>query len=327
MRILVTGGAGYVGSHTVRYLNESGADVTVLDNFSTGHHWAVNGIKLIEADLLDASELESAFRVCNFDAVIHFAAKSIVSESELSPIEYFKNNVSGSINLCEAMLESDVKNIVFSSTAAVYGEPNQEFIAENHPLSPINIYGQTKLAIENMLQELYRSKGLRSVSLRYFNAAGAEPTGGIGEAHPCETHLIPNVINGILSGANDEISIFGNDYPTRDGTCIRDYVHVNDLASAHCLSLEHLLDSNICEQYNLGSGLGCSVLEIVKAIEDVSKLPIEFSFKDRRQGDPACLVADINKVKSDLNWEPIHSSINEIIADAYRWHQSRFVCR
>ena len=324
MNILVTGGAGYVGSHTVRLLSKSSHNVIVIDDLSTGHEWAISSeISLFKCNLTNLDKLNSIFELNDIDAVIHFAAKSIVSESRENPIQYFDNNIIGSINLFKTMIKHDVKSLVFSSTASVYGNPISDLISEDHPLEPISVYGLSKLMIEKILRELFITYNLKSVSLRYFNAAGADSDGTIGEQHPNETHLIPNAINSIISNKNhNSFKIFGNNYKTKDGTCIRDYVHVNDLATAHLKGLNYLLKNSVCEAINLGSGKGYSILEVIKEIESISQKKIDREFFPPREGDPPILTADIKKARIILNWEPQFSSLSRIIKDAYNWHKN-----
>lgn len=323
MHILVAGGAGYVGSHAVEALLELGAKPTIVDDFSTGHQWALQGANVIEVDITDLPALRKALSGLRPDGVMHFAAKSIVSESMIDPTKYFFNNVTGSINLIRWCLENAVPNFVFSSTAAVYGNPVSDVIDESHTLSPINPYGQSKFFVEQILNRVHSANGLSSISFRYFNAAGASKSSQIGEDHEPETHLIPNVLKSILkSDSNSKLKIYGNDYPTNDGTCVRDYVHVSDLAEAHVSALSFLTSNAGSFKINLGTGRGYSVMEILEACQKVTGKTISFEVADRREGDPAVLVASNQLAKDLLDWQP-KESILEIIRDAYRWHSLR----
>jgi len=319
-RILVTGGAGYIGSHAVLALIEQGFEPVILDNFSTGHRYATQGCEVIEADLRDVASLNSALILKQFDGVMHFAAKSIVSDSMRDPLDYFENNVTGSLNLIKAALNADIEHFVFSSTAAVYGEPQFTPITETHPTAPINPYGQSKRMIEIMLEEAFRAHDLRSLSFRYFNAAGAAPEAGIGENHEPETHLIPNVLRSCLQDSSgSRLKVFGNDYETRDGTCVRDYIHVRDLADAHVKGMNHLFHDPIADQINLGTEQGATVLEVIKACEQATGRPIEYDVEEKREGDPATLIADNGKARALLSWTP-KASLNDCVNDAWRWH-------
>lgn len=322
MHILVCGGAGYIGSHMSKLLATSGFDVTVLDNLSTGHLQAVKWGDFIEADVRDSDALDRAFTKKPVDAVMHFSAKSLVGESVTNPELYFDNNVVGSRQLLDAMRRHSVERFIFSSTAAVYGTPNTKVIAEDHPTRPINPYGKTKLTVENMLQQ-YAIFGIRSIALRYFNAAGADASGEIGEAHNPETHLIPNVLKSALSEGSNRLKIFGTDYPTPDGTCVRDYIHVSDLAQAHLLALQHLDLTEGFNVFNLGNGAGFSVQEVLASCEQVIGESIAHDIEGRRDGDPAVLVADSRKAKSTLNWQPQYPEINAIIESAWNWHKNQ----
>jgi UDP-glucose 4-epimerase len=319
MNVLVTGGAGYIGSHTCRELSARGHNVVILDNLLQGHRWAVLDRPLIEADLLDYDALLDALMSHEIEAVVHFAALSLVGVSATNPILYYRNNVVGSLNLLQAMVDCKVSKIVFSSTAATYGIPQTDLIAETHPQQPINVYGRTKLTVEKMLQDFHSAYGLRSVALRYFNAAGAALDGRIGEDHDPETHLIPNVLR-VALGQEKSLKIFGDDYPTPDGTCIRDYIHVCDLASAHCLALDWL-GENERECLNLGTGHGYSVDQIVETCRRISGHPIPVEIGARRTGDPPQLVADASRAGSLLGWKSAHSSLDEIVRTAWAWHQ------
>ena len=321
MNILVTGGAGYIGSHTVRQLVSRKHNVIVLDNLSKGHRAAVSGVKLVVGDTADRALLKNIFSQCKVDAVIHFAASSLVGESAKAPSPYYQNNVVGGLSLLDAMVEAGVKYLIFSSTAAVYGEPLEVPIPEDHPASPVNPYGATKLAVEGAMRWYAGAYGLRYVSLRYFNAAGADPAGDIGEDHSPETHLIPIVLKAAL-GVIPRLEVFGTDYATPDGTCIRDYVHVNDLADAHILALDSLFSGAAPAVYNLGNGSGYSVLEVIKAAEAVVGRPIPVQYSERRPGDPAVLVAGSGRIKARLGWRPRYTDIGDIIETAWNWHKN-----
>ena len=319
-RILVTGGAGYIGAHAVLALIDQGFEPVILDNFSTGHRYATQGCEVIEADLRDKAEIETALTSRRYDGVMHFAAKSIVGDSMRSPLDYFENNVTGSLNLINAALRGEVEHFVFSSTAAVYGEPESIPITEAHTLAPINPYGQSKRMIEVMLTEAFRANGLRSISFRYFNAAGAAPEAGIGENHEPETHLIPNVLRSSLSDSSgSRLKVFGNDYGTRDGTCVRDYIHVRDLADGHVKGMNHLFHNATADQINLGTEHGATVLEVIKACEEATERPIEYDVEEKREGDPAVLVADNGKARDLLSLTP-KASLFDCVSDAWQWY-------
>ena len=319
MKVLVTGGAGYIGSHMVQALAERGDDVTVLDDLSTGHADAVLGGQLVRGDIADVSATARALK--GVDAVIHFAACSLVAESVADPLKYYTRNVAGTAALLRAMREARVEKIVFSSTAAVYGDPVRTPIDEAHPTQPVNPYGATKLAVERMLSDCSAAYGLRSASLRYFNAAGADPRGRLGERHNPETHLIPLVLQA-ATGRRASISVYGNDYPTRDGTCVRDYVHVVDLCDAHLRALEWL-KSGKCDVFNLGNGDGATVLEVIEAARRVTGKDVKAIAAARRPGDPPSLVADATKARRVLGWEPRHKDIEGIVRDAWGWEQAQ----
>lgn len=319
MRILVCGGAGYIGSHMAKWLDAHDAHVVVLDNLSTGHREAVQFVQLIQADLLDPASLDSAFSLGSFDAVMHFCARSLVGESVLQPYDYYDNNVVGTLNLLRAMQRHGVGRIVFSSTAAVFGEPVSERIDETHPTAPINPYGASKLMVERMLADAATAYGLRSVCLRYFNAAGASADGDIGEAHTPETHLIPNVLLAAL-GDGDRLKVFGDDWHTPDGTCVRDYIHVDDLAQAHWQALAYMETHAGAHVFNLGNGQGFSVREVIAAAERVSGRQVPWDIAPRRAGDPAVLVASSELARRELGWTPRYTSLPEIIETAWRWH-------
>lgn len=326
MNILITGGAGYIGSHMVKYAQSLGHKITIIDNFSTGHHWSISDCEIIDVDILDSNNLKSSLANRSFDGVIHFAAKSLVGESINNPIKYYKNNIAGTLNIIDLMHSNNIKNLIFSSSAAIFGEPISDIIDENHPKKPINPYGISKLYVENILKEFSEYHDLNIICFRYFNAAGADSSAKIGEAHSPETHLIPNILIGLLNN-NSKINVNGNDYDTYDGTCIRDYVHVNDLASAHLIGLELCFNStkkNMFSEYNLGSGRGFSILEIIEACKKITNKKIKYEFSDRRLGDPAILVANNNKAIKHLDWKPRHSSVEEIISTAWEWHKNYF---
>lgn len=319
MNILVCGGAGYIGSHMAKWLAVRGFSVTVLDNLATGHRSAARWGDFIQADILDVVALENVFASRSFDAVMHFCAKSLVGESMEMPYDYYVNNVVGTLSLLQVMRKFGVNKLVFSSTAAVYGQPKQDLIDEDHPTFPINPYGQSKLMVERILLDAARAYGLRSVCLRYFNAAGASADGDIGEAHEPETHLIPNVLRSVLYG-NSALKIFGDDYPTADGTCIRDYVHVEDLAQAHQLALQYMAGRSGAHVFNLGSGTGFSVREVISAAERITNRSVAFDVAPRRPGDPAVLVASSARARVELGWEPKYCDLDEIVGSAWRWH-------
>lgn len=318
--ILICGGAGYIGAHMAKRLAEEGHHVTVFDNFSTGHRAAVRWSSLFEGDLLNLDSLRRVFVGRRVDAVMHFAALSLVGESMCDPYAYYRNNVAGTLNLLEAMREAEVGQLVFSSTAAVYGAPQVSLVDELQPLTPINPYGSSKAMVERLLSDAVAAYGLRSVSLRYFNAAGADPSGEIGESHYPETHLVPNVLKAALGGS--PIHIFGDDYATHDGTCVRDYVHVNDLAEAHLLALDHLSSNAGAYAFNLGNGTGFSVSEVVEAARRVTGRRIDCERAPRRAGDTATLVASSDAIREALGWQPAYNEIEAIVETAWRWHSA-----
>jgi len=319
MHVLVCGGAGYIGSHMAKWLAARDVAVTVLDNLSTGHREAVRWGELVQADLLDPAALERAFAGRRYDAVMHFCARSLVGESMTRPYDYYANNVSGTLNLLRAMQRHGVERLVFSSTAAVFGQPVSDRIDEDHPKAPINPYGASKLMVERMLADAHAAYGLRSVALRYFNAAGASPDGDIGEAHTPETHLIPNVLRAAL-GTGPALKVFGDDYATADGTCVRDYVHVDDLAQAHLLALGYMDRQPGAHTFNLGNGQGFSVREVIAAAQQVTGRPVPHEIAPRRAGDPAVLVASSDKARRELGWAPQYTELAPIIESAWRWH-------
>ncbi len=304
----------------VRYLVASKHEVVVYDDLSTGHREAVPpDVPFVHGDIGDAARLSRLFAVHSFDSVIHFCARSLVGESVAEPYLYYRNNVANTLVLLGAMRDAGVDRLVFSSTAAVFGNPQADAIDETHPTEPINPYGQSKLMIERVLADAFLAYGLRSVALRYFNAAGADPSASIGEAHEPETHLIPNVLKAVL-GQGAALKVFGDDYDTRDGTCVRDYIHVNDLASAHLLALEYLDGNEGAFTFNLGNGEGFSVREVIAAAERVTGRPVPHAIAPRRAGDPATLVASSLQARQRLGWKPRMASLDEILASAWQWH-------
>ncbi len=320
-KVLVCGGAGYIGSHMVRQLVESGFEPIVFDNLSQGHAAAVTGVPLVRGDLLDPAALAELFAAHAFDAVYHFAALIAVGESVIAPDIYYRNNVVGALNLLDAMRTAGVDRFVFSSTAAVYGNPETELIAETHPQTPINPYGRSKRMMEQVLEDYGRAFGIRSVIFRYFNAAGADPSGEIGEAHDPETHLVPNVLLAAL-GAREGLDIFGDDYDTRDGTCVRDYIHVNDIASAHLAALDWMETRDGSHVFNLGNGNGFTNREVLEAARRVTGIDIPYRIGPRRDGDAATLVADSTRAKTLLGWTPKTPEIEAIIESAWAWHRA-----
>ena len=322
MAILVCGGAGYIGSHAVHALVEKGEDVVIVDNLQTGHRGALNpAAKFYEGDIRDASVLDRIFTENKIEAVIHFAANSLVGESMEKPLLYFNNNVYGMQVLLEAMVRHGVDKIVFSSTAATYGEPKRVPIHEDDETCPTNTYGETKLTMEKMMKWVSRANGVRYVSLRYFNAAGALPDGSIGEDHKTETHLIPLILQ-VPTGRRDHITVFGDDYPTPDGTCLRDYIHVVDLADAHVLALEYLRKGGASDIFNLGNGQGFSVKEMIAAAEKATGRSIKVEIGARRAGDPAQLIASSEKARTVLGWKPQFTDVEQVIGTAWKWHES-----
>jgi UDP-glucose-4-epimerase GalE len=316
-RILVTGGAGYIGSNTTLQLLDAGYDVVVVDNLSRGHREAVEPARLRVVDLLDTDGLAGVMNEAPFDAVIHFAAFIAVGESMKAPEIYFKNNVSGSLSLLTAMVRTGIKRLVFSSTAAVYGMPERLPIVETEPYAPVNAYGESKVMVEKLLHWFDQIHGIRSICLRYFNAAGADPAGRAGENHEPETHLIPLLFRAVRTGA--PITLFGDDYDTPDGTCIRDYIHVTDLAGAHILAVEALAQGDISRRFNAGTGRGFSVREVLRTVEEVAGKPVPFKMGARREGDPPLLVADSGLLQKDLGWIPKYSDLRTIVETAWKW--------
>ena len=322
MNILVLGGAGYIGSHTVYALIEAGQNVVIADNLLTGFAQAVHPqAKFYKGDIRDRAFLDDLFAKERIDVVIHFAACSLVGESVTQPLKYYDNNLCGTKVLLEAMVQAGVDKIVFSSTAATYGEPKRVPILEDDPTEPTNPYGETKLSMEKMFKWVGAAHGIRYVSLRYFNACGAHASGQIGEAHNPESHLIPLILQ-VPNGKREFISIFGDDYPTKDGTCVRDYIHVTDLAQAHILAAEYLMAGGKSDIFNLGNGVGFTVKEVVDVARAVTVHPIPARIVPRRAGDPAQLIASSDKAKSVLGWNPQHASLEEIIASAWKWHST-----
>lgn len=318
MRVLVTGGAGYIGSHVAALLQERGDTVRVVDNLSKGHAGAIQGMELVRADLRRPDEVEAALAGGPWDAVIHLAASSLVGESVEKPALYYENNVVAGFHLLEAMRRHQIPFLVFSSTAAVYGEPQRVPIVEEEPADPTNPYGATKLAFEGMLRWYGEAYGLRSVSLRYFNVAGADPERGLGEDHRPESHLIPILLE-VALGKRPQFQIYGDDYPTPDGTCIRDYIHVLDLAEAHLLALDHLARGGPSRIFNLGNGAGFSVREVYQAAVRVTGRSIPVQVGPRRPGDPPVLVASAEQARHELGWVPRRPSVEEMIESAWRW--------
>ncbi|MFB9331009.1 UDP-glucose 4-epimerase GalE [Paenibacillus aurantiacus] len=321
MAVLVTGGAGYIGSHAVAALQERGEEIVIVDNLQQGHKDAVLGGKLYVGDLRDSEFLDTVFRENSIDAVIHFAANSLVGESMKDPGKYYHNNVYGTLCLLESMNKHGVKYIVFSSTAATYGEPESVPIRETDRTLPTNTYGETKLAMEKMMKWFDTAYGIKYVSLRYFNAAGAHASGRIGEDHSPETHLIPLVLQTAL-GQRPHISVFGDDYPTEDGTCIRDYIHVSDLADAHVLAVDRLRKGGDSSVYNLGNGTGFSVKQVIDIARAVTGRDIPAVIEARRAGDPATLVASSERARTELGWNPTRNKLEDIISSAWAWHQA-----
>lgn len=323
--ILVTGGAGYIGSHAVLALLRAGYSVVVLDNLEYGHQEFVEDVlkvELVVGDISDRATLDKLFATHNIEAVMHFAAYIAVGESVTNPAKYYRNNVNGTLTLLEAMVAADVKKIVFSSTCAIYGMPKQVPMTEDHPQDPISPYATSKWMVERMLADFAHAYDLRSVAFRYFNASGADPQGLLGEDHNPETHLIPLVLLTAL-GKRESIAIFGTDYPTPDSTCVRDYIHVDDLAQAHVLGVEYLLQGGKSEVFNLGNGSGFSVRQVIETAIQVTGRDVKVVECDRRPGDPPILVGSSNKAREMLGWSPKYPDLNKIVAHAWQWHQRR----
>jgi len=323
MKILVLGGAGYIGSHTVYELIDAGEEVVIVDNLETGFKEAVHEKAVFyQGDLRDRAFIDNVLdKETDIDAVIHFAANSLVGESMVNPLKYYDNNLCGTKTLLESLLAHNIKKIVFSSTAATYGEPEQVPILETDKTCPTNTYGETKLSMEKMFHWVDKAHGLKYVSLRYFNACGAHESGMIGEAHNPETHLIPLILQ-VPNGKREAISIFGTDYETKDGTCIRDYIHVTDLAQAHILAVKYLMKGGDSDIFNLGNGVGFTVREVIETAKKVTGLPIKVVEEGRRAGDPAVLIASSEKAKKVLGWNPQHADLEKIIASAWKWHST-----
>ncbi len=322
MAILVLGGAGYIGSHTVYELIDAGKDVVIADNLETGHVEAVHPKAVFyEGDIRDRAFVDSVFDRETIEGVIHFAANSLVGESMTDPLKYYDNNLCGTKVLLESMVAHGIDKIVFSSTAATYGEPERVPILETDPTEPTNCYGETKLSMEKMFKWTGRAHGLRFVSLRYFNACGAHVSGKIGEAHSPESHLIPLILQ-VPGGQREHISIFGDDYDTKDGTCVRDYIHVTDLAQAHILAMDYLMQGGESSIFNLGNGVGFTVKEVIDTARVVTGHPIPAEVAPRRDGDPAQLIASSEKAKNILGWKPKHADLKHIIETAWNWHKT-----
>lgn len=322
MSILVLGGAGYIGSHTVYELIEKGEDTVIIDNLQTGYLDAIHpDAKFYKGDIRDKEFLDKVFKQEKIDAVIHFAANSLVGESMTNPLKYYDNNLYGTMILLESMLENGIDKIVFSSTAATYGEPENLPILETDKTEPTNTYGETKLSMEKMFKWVSKAHNIRYVSLRYFNACGAHKSGKIGEAHKPETHLIPLILQ-VPNNQRKEIKIFGDDYNTKDGTCIRDYIHVTDLANAHILAIKYLNEGNESNIFNLGNGVGFSVKEVIEVARKITSHPIPAVIERRRAGDPATLIASSEKAKNILGWKPNFTNLNEIVESAWKWHKN-----
>ena len=318
--ILIVGGAGYIGSHVNKVLNERGYETIILDNLSYGHEESVKWGTLCKCDLANINEVDDIFTKYDINAVMHFSSFIDVGESVRNPEKYYNNNVVNTMNLLNVMLKHDVKKFIFSSTCATYGIPQKIPLTENHPQNPINPYGWTKLMVERILKDYDTAYGLKSVILRYFNASGADESGIIGEWHNPETHLIPLILDAAM-GKREDIKIFGTDYDTPDGTCIRDYIHVTDLADAHILSLEYLNKNNQSNQFNLGNGQGFSVREVIESVKRVTGRNFNVTQTQRREGDPAILIGSSKKAKDTLGWDPQYVNIDKIIETAWNWHQ------
>jgi len=320
LKLLVVGGAGYIGSHMLKALHLAGNATVTLDNLSTGHRDAVLYGSFLQGDLANMDFLQHFLHKEAFDGVFHFASSIQVGESMRKPGEYYRNNVVNTLNLLDAMVASGIDKFIFSSTAAVYGAPLQIPIEEGHPIQPISPYGRSKAIVEGILADYYRAYGLRSVCLRYFNASGADPEGELGERHQPETHLIPLALQ-VASGKREAITIYGRDYGTPDGTCIRDYVHVEDLCSAHLLAWQHLQTGGLPEVFNLGSGEGASVQQVIDVVKKITQRPITVHYGQRREGDPDVLIAASDKAREQLGWRPQRTNLEHIVTDAWAWEQ------
>lgn len=323
MKVLVVGGAGYIGSHMVKMLSQRGHEVTTLDNLSTGYRDSVPYGQFVEGDIANSVLLNKLFTENRFDGVMHFASFIEVGESVREPAKYFRNNFSNTLNLLDAMVRHNVNHFIFSSTAAIFGEPETIPIDEKHPRLPINPYGFSKFMVEQALKDYDKAYGLKSTCLRYFNAAGADPDGELGERHEPETHLIPLILQA-ASGRRDAISVFGQDYNTHDGSCLRDYIHIVDLCTAHLLALQNLIKGSDSKQYNLGNGDGFSVLEVIELTRKITGRDFMVIHADRRPGDPAILVADSTLAKTELEWKPEFNDLATIIEHAWQWEISHF---
>jgi UDP-glucose 4-epimerase len=323
MNILVVGGAGYIGSHMVKMLALSNQQVVTLDNLSNGHRDMVKYGEFVKGDIADSELLDKLFSANHFDVVMHFASNIDVAESALDPSKYYKNNFSNTLNLMDAMVRHQVKFFIFSSTAAIFGEPEYTPIDEKHPKNPINPYGKSKLMVEEALEDYEQAYGLQSVCLRYFNAAGADPDGELGERHNPETHLIPLILQA-ASGRRDSVSVFGQDYQTSDGSCVRDYIHVVDLCSAHLLALERLVSGSGSKRYNLGNGDGFSVYEVIDAVKKQTGEEFKVIKENRRMGDPATLVANSALAQAELGWTPEYTDLSQIVEHAWKWETNHF---
>jgi len=322
-RVLVAGGAGYIGSHAVKALRQAGRDTVVFDNLSSGHREAVLGAPLVVGDIRDAEAVRAAIREHKPDAVMHFAAKIEVGEGERDPVGFYDNNVAGALTLLRVMLEEGVSKFVFSSTCAIYGNPERLPLSEDLPKNPVSVYGRTKLMVERMLEDMARAQGLRFAALRYFNAAGADMDGEIGEEHDPESHLIPNALKA-AAGIGPPMRLFGDDYPTRDGTCVRDYIHVTDLAEAHILAADRLGAGETSLQLNLGTGDGFTVREVLSAVERAVGRPVPHKVEPRRPGDAIALVSDPTRTRAALGWVPRLSDLDTICASAWRFHRRKW---
>lgn len=318
--ILIVGGAGYIGSHVNKLLDESGYETIVLDNLSYGHEESVKWGTLCKCDIKDIDDIDEIFNKYDIDAVMHFSSFIEVGESVENPEKYYQNNVVNTMNLLKVMLKHDVKKFIFSSTCATYGVPNKIPLTEDHPQNPINPYGWTKLMVERILKDYDTAYGLKSIILRYFNASGADKSGMIGENHNPESHLIPLILDAAI-GKREDIKIFGTDYDTPDGTCIRDYIHVTDLADAHIKALEYLKENNQSNEFNLGNGKGFSVREVIDSVKKVTGRDFKVTETQRREGDPAVLIGSAQKAKELLKWDPQYVNIDDIVETAWTWHK------